>query len=57
VVTTSLINIPLSVWLIRMIGINGTVIANIILMGAISVVLHFQVKLILSQKATGIWNK
>lgn len=57
VVATSLINIPLSVWLIRTVGINGTVIANIILMGIISVVLHYQVKLIIHQKATGIWNK
>lgn len=57
VVITSLANIPLSVWLIRMVGINGTIIANIILMGIISVVLHYQVKLIIHQKATGIWNK
>ena len=57
VVTTSIVNIPLSVWLIRIIGINGTVVANILLMGIISVFLSYQVKLVINQKATGLWDK
>ena len=56
-VIAALINIPLSVVLLKWIGTAGAVIANIILLFIINVTLYYQVKLILDEKATGIWDK
>jgi len=57
VVTTAILNIPLSVFLIRRVGISGTVIANIILVFIMNIVFTYQVNQIVKQKAKGIWNK
>jgi O-antigen/teichoic acid export membrane protein len=57
VVTTGIINIPLSIFLINRIGISGTVVANIIIVLINDVFFTYQYKLIINQKATGIWNK
>jgi len=56
-IATSIINIPLSVFLIRQIGLYGTVVANIIVMVIMDAIFTYQCKLIIEQKATGIWNK
>ncbi|MXV17402.1 lipopolysaccharide biosynthesis protein [Hufsiella ginkgonis] len=57
VIAASVINIPLSVWLIRVMGTAGTVLANSILMFIISVFLTWQCELIMQKKATGIWSR
>ncbi|GAC1313175.1 MAG: O-antigen export protein [Mucilaginibacter sp.] len=57
IVATAIINVPLSVYLIRQVGIEGTVIANIILMIIMDVVFTFQSQLIVNKKAKGIWDK
>ena len=56
-IVTSIINIPLSVFLIRKVGLHGTVIANIIVMVIMDVIFTWQCKLIIEQKAHGIWDK
>jgi O-antigen/teichoic acid export membrane protein len=56
-ILTSIINIPLSVFLIRQVGLYGTVAANIIVMIIMDIIFTWQCKLIVDQKATGIWNK
>lgn len=56
-IATSIINIPLSVFLIRQVGLYGTVAANIIVMVIMDVIFTWQCKLIIDQKANGIWNK
>ena len=57
VIATALINIPLSIYLINIFGIAGTVIANIILVLIMDIVFTYQINQIIGQKATGIWNK
>jgi len=57
VVTTAIVNIPLSIVLIHWVGISGTVIANTILVFIMNIIFTYQVNLIVKQKATGIWNK
>lgn len=57
VVSTAILNIPLSIYLIHRVGLYGTVLANIILVIIINVFLTYQVKLIIDQKVKGIWAK
>jgi O-antigen/teichoic acid export membrane protein len=57
IISTGLINIPLSVYLIKYVGLSGTVIANIIVMLIINVFITYQCKLIINKKARGIWDK
>lgn len=57
VIITAIINIPLSVILIKWVGIAGTVIANIILVFIMNIVFTYQINQIINQKAKGIWNK
>lgn len=57
IIITGLLNIPLSIILLKSMGIAGTVLANVILSAAINIVLRHQVKLVLSEKDTGIWAK
>jgi O-antigen/teichoic acid export membrane protein len=57
VIVTALLNIPLSIILLKWIGIAGTVLANVILSAAINIVLSYQVKLVLKEKDTGIWSQ
>jgi len=52
-----IINIPLSIFLIHWVGVSGTVLANVILLGAMNIAYTRQVSLITGQKAKGIWNK
>ena len=57
VITTGMINIPLSVFLIKQVGLPGTVLANIIVMLITNIFISWQCRLIMANKATGIWNK
>ncbi len=57
IISTGIINIPLSVFLIKYTGLAGTVIANIIVMLIINAFITYQCKLIINRKAEGIWNK
>jgi O-antigen/teichoic acid export membrane protein len=57
ILATGVLNVPASIFLIHRYGIQGTVLANIIVMLAISVTLTYQCELIINQKATGFWNK
>ena len=56
-IVTGVINIPLSVLLIKQVGVAGTVIANIIVMIIMDIFFTYQCKLIIEQKAKGIWDK
>lgn len=56
VIFTGFINIPLSVYLIQLIGLPGTVIANVLVMLFMNVFLTRQCYLILNRKATGVWD-
>lgn len=56
-IATSIINIPLSVFFINQVGLYGTVVANIIVMAIMNVIFTYQCKLIVEEKATGIWDK
>ena len=55
-VFASAVNIPLSFYLVHKTGITGTVWANIIVLLFIIIFLMRQCKLVLQQKAAGIWN-
>ncbi|TFF38780.1 lipopolysaccharide biosynthesis protein [Mucilaginibacter psychrotolerans] len=57
VIATGIINVPLSIFLIKQIGLPGTVLANIIVMLVTNVFITWQCKLIIANKATGIWAK
>ncbi len=56
-IVTGVINIPLSVFLIKQVGVAGTVIANIIVMIIMDIFFTYQCRLIIEQKAKGIWDK
>lgn len=56
VVSTGIINIPLSIFLIHRVGVTGTVWANCAMMLIINIFVTYQCKLIIDKKATGIWN-
>jgi O-antigen/teichoic acid export membrane protein len=51
------INIPLAIFLGGLVGINGVLYSNIILVLVISVILHMQAKKVISNTAQGIWLK
>jgi O-antigen/teichoic acid export membrane protein len=57
VIGTGIINIPLSIILIKQIGIAGTTAANILVMVFMNFFMTYQCNLIIKNKATGIWNK
>jgi O-antigen/teichoic acid export membrane protein len=57
VVAAGIINVPLSIILIKWMGVAGTVFSNIILAIVMNIAYTYQTKLIVAQKATGIWNK
>jgi O-antigen/teichoic acid export membrane protein len=57
VIATGIINVPLSIFLIKQVGLPGTVLANIIVMLVTNVFITWQCKLIMANKATGIWAK
>jgi O-antigen/teichoic acid export membrane protein len=57
IVATGVINIPLSVLLIHKVGICGTVIANVIVIFIMNIIFTYQIKLIINDKAKGIWIK
>ncbi len=56
VIAMGVINIPLSIYLIHKIGMQGTTLANIIVMAFMSIVITYQCRLVMKNKATGIWN-
>ena len=55
-ISSAIVNIPLSVFLIHKIGISGTIIANTIVFGLMNLIFTHQVNLIVNGKARGIWN-
>ncbi|HVW15133.1 MAG TPA: oligosaccharide flippase family protein [Mucilaginibacter sp.] len=57
VVIAGILNIPLSVILIGQIGIPGTVVANIVLQLLMNAVFTYQCRLIMEEKASGVWAK
>lgn len=57
ILLAAIINIPLSIVLIRWLGVAGTVFANVIISVIVNFVYTRQTKLIINYKATGIWNK
>jgi O-antigen/teichoic acid export membrane protein len=57
VVITAILNVPLSVILIRWVGVPGTVISNIILVFLMNIIVTYQVNQVINQKAKGIWNR
>jgi O-antigen/teichoic acid export membrane protein len=57
VLVTGVINIPLSIWLVKIYGLPGTVLANIAVMVFMNILITWQCQLIINKKATGIWNK
>lgn len=57
VIATGVINIPLSIWLVHAIGLPGTVLANIIVMLVINIIITYQCRLIMEDRATGIWAR
>jgi O-antigen/teichoic acid export membrane protein len=57
VIGTGIVNVPLSVILIKHIGMAGTTVANIIVMIFMNLFMTYQCKLIIKNKATGIWDK
>ncbi|HXB11081.1 MAG TPA: MATE family efflux transporter, partial [Bacteroidia bacterium] len=56
-IATSLINIPLSVFLVGRLGVHGTVISNIVVMVIMDIVFTYQAELIINGKAKGIWDR
>ena len=57
VIGTGIVNIPLSIFLIKQVGIQGTVIANILVMIFMNIFLTYQCHLLINRKASGIWNR
>jgi len=57
IVSAGILNIPLSVVLINLMGVTGTVVSNVILAIIMNILYTRQTKLIVDHKATGIWNK
>ena len=56
-VVTGVLNIPLSIFLIKYCGIQGTVIANIIMLLVMDIAFTYQCRLIMRGEAKGIWAK
>ncbi|MBS1531725.1 MAG: oligosaccharide flippase family protein [Bacteroidetes bacterium] len=52
-----IINIPLSIWLIHLVGVSGTVLANIAVITLMDIAYTYQVNLIIAGKAKGILNR
>lgn len=57
VLLTGVLNIPLSIVLVRHMGLPGTVWANVIVTIFMAVIITWQSHLIIHKKATGIWNR
>ncbi|PTQ99323.1 O-antigen/teichoic acid export membrane protein [Mucilaginibacter yixingensis] len=56
-VLAAVANIPLSIWLVGKIGISGTALANFIVLFLANIFFTYQCRLIINEKAKGIWNK
>ena len=56
-IITGILNIPLSIILIKYWGIQGTVIANIIMMMLMNIAFTYQCRLIVRGEAKGVWAK
>ncbi|ULQ57952.1 oligosaccharide flippase family protein [Flavihumibacter rivuli] len=52
-----LVNIPVSVYFGKMLGLTGVVIGNVVMQLIMGVVFFLQTEKIIHQKAKGIWNK
>lgn len=57
VVIAAIINIPLSVYLTKKIGLAGTVYANTIVMAIMSIFFTIQCNRIIAEKDSGIWGR
>jgi O-antigen/teichoic acid export membrane protein len=57
IVSAGILNIPLSIVLIKIMGITGTVVSNVILALIMNILYTRQTKLIIDHKAKGIWNR
>lgn len=57
IVSAGILNIPLSIILIHVMGVTGTVVSNVILAIIMNVLYTRQTKLIIDHKARGIWNR
>jgi O-antigen/teichoic acid export membrane protein len=57
IVIVGLLFVPLSIWLIKSLGINGIIVALCLTNLSGAILNPIQFKMILSGKATGIWNK
>jgi len=55
-ITAAILNIPLSVWLGKAIGIEGVLLSNVILALVQCLIYPIQYSKIINQKALGIWN-
>lgn len=57
VVVSAVLNIFLSVWLARYLGVTAVVVANIIVFLSMGIILSIQVNKLLNKSAKGIWRK
>jgi O-antigen/teichoic acid export membrane protein len=57
IVICALLNVPLSIFLGKIIGLNGVVLANTFMLGILGIITSYQAKRIVNEKATGIWLK
>lgn len=57
VLISSVINIPLSIYLGKFIGLTGVIVSNTLLFTIMGIIFFVQTKKILNHSATGIWDK
>lgn len=57
IVVASLINVPLSIFLGKTLGLHGVVLGNIIVFMFLGLITYLQVNKLLNQKAQGVWDK
>ncbi len=51
------LNVPLSIFLGKVIGLPGVILSNFIIFAITGIVFYIQVEKILNQTASGVWNK
>ncbi len=56
-IMTTLVNIPLAIFLARFWGLAGVMFSNVLIYLFMGVVFHIQARKIINKTATGIWNK
>jgi O-antigen/teichoic acid export membrane protein len=56
-IVSTIINIPLAILLGKVIGISGIPLSNLFVLIFMGVILHTQSRKVISNSATGIWNK